>query len=57
MCREQKQLKQQMMAAMKKGDLQKLEEALKRCERHAVTPDEDYYKAIRKVEYLRIKQG
>ncbi|XP_025077574.1 uncharacterized protein LOC112554166 isoform X1 [Pomacea canaliculata] len=52
-----KQLKQQMMAAMKKGDLQKLEEALKRCERHAVTPDEDYYKAIRKVEYLRIKQG
>ncbi|XP_076465353.1 uncharacterized protein LOC143297066 [Babylonia areolata] len=52
-----KQLRRHLAAAADKGSLKELEEALRTCEQYDVQPDTEYYKAIRKVEYLRIKEG
>ncbi|KAL8570779.1 hypothetical protein ACOMHN_006929 [Nucella lapillus] len=52
-----KQLRRQLAAAANDGSLKELEEALRTCEQYDVQPDTEYYKAIRKVEYLRIKEG
>ncbi|KAK7491716.1 hypothetical protein BaRGS_00016972 [Batillaria attramentaria] len=52
-----KQIRRHLNAAMKLGTLDELEEALRMCERYDVQPDGEYFKAIRKVEYLRIKEG
>ena len=53
----QKQIRRHLAAAVNKGSLKELEEALRMCEQYDVQPDSEYFKAIRKVEYLRIKEG
>ncbi|XP_070205575.1 uncharacterized protein [Littorina saxatilis] len=52
-----KQIQRHLSAAVNKGSLKELEAALRMCEQYDVQPDSEYYKAIRKVEYLRIKEG
>ncbi|GFR85252.1 kyphoscoliosis peptidase [Elysia marginata] len=52
-----KRLHRQLTRNVRAGTLAELEETLKRYEEFKLPADELYYRAVRKVEYLRLKNG